>query len=190
MRGISGVTDLATHEVSTGDLLKTEIEDLVQAGIVRPSVSPWSSPIVPVAKPGDAVGLCLDYRKLNSVTIPDSYYIPLIDDILDQVREAMYLSKLDLSKGFYQVPLDEVAIPKSAFITPLGKFEFLRMPFGMRNAPLTFQRLMDKVLADACLYARSYIYDILIFSKTWENHLVHNEEVLKRLAQADLTTKP
>lgn len=207
MTGKPGVTCLAEHEVDTGEAkpircipyrlppqwkeqVRNEIEELVETGMVKHSVSPWSSPIVPVTKPGGAVRLCVDYRKLNSVTVPDPYYIPLIDEILDQVGEATFLSKLDLSKGFYQVPLAKAAQEKSAFVTPFGKYEFVRMPFGMRNAPSTFQRLMDKVLAGANEFALPYMDDILIFSKNWEKHLTHIDEVLRRLSEAGLTTKP
>jgi len=132
MRGVPGVINLATHEVNTRDSppirsapyrLPPQWKDQVKTSASRNSQNlckPWSSPIVFVVKPGVAVHLCVDYRKQNSVAIPDPYYIPLINEILDQVVEAMYLSKLYLSKRFYQVPLDEKAIPKSAFITSFG----------------------------------------------------------------------
>ena len=91
--------------------------------------------------------LCVDFRTLNAHTVPDPYYIPLVEEFIDKIDEAKYLSKLDLAKGFYQVPMAEDSRMKTAFLTPFGKYEFIRMPFGLNNAPFTFQRLMDVVLS-------------------------------------------
>ena len=143
-----------------------------------------------VRKPDGNVRLCIDYRKLNDITEPDPYYIPLISEIIDKVGEARFLSKIDLAKGFYQVPLSQDAQAKSAFTTLFGKFEFRRMPFGMKNAPATFQRLMDTVLVGQDQHAAPYLDDVLIFSTTWEDHLRHIRRVLTCLEKAGLTVKP
>ena len=106
---------------------------MLQAGIIRPSMSPWSFPVVPVRKPDGSVRLCIDYRKLNAVTTPDPFAIPLINCLIDQLGEATSLTKLDMNKGFYQIPVAEADIPKTAFCTPWGKYEFLRMPLRMHQ---------------------------------------------------------
>ena len=130
---------------------------------------------------------CVDFRRLNKETVPDPYLMPRVEEIIDCLGEAMYVSTLDLNKGFHQVPDD---IEKTAFCTPWGKYEYLFMPFGLRNVPSTFQRLMDLVLDDLLDFARSYIDDIAIFSKTWTEHLQQLKAVLERLRKVKLTAKP
>ncbi len=127
---------------------------------------------------------------MNTVTTPDPYYIPTVDELISEVGEVAFLTKLDLAKGFCQVPVQESDKEKTTFITPWGKFQFTKMPFGLRNAPSTFQRLMDCVLAGMTSHAVPYIDDILVFSKDWKSHLNHVEQVLKRLSEANLTAKP
>lgn len=166
-----------------------ELRELISKGILVPSTSPWASPLVPVMKPDGSVRVCVDYRKLNSVTIPDPYFMPMIDEIITRVGAAVYLSKMDLSKGFYQVKIFPADQDKTAIITPIGKFKFTRMPFGLRNAPTTFQRLMDMVLAGQEEFAAPYIDDIIVFSTTWGDHLLHLTAVFDRLQQAGLTVK-
>ena len=163
---------------------------MLELGIIAPSTSPWSSPVVPIIKPDKTIRLCIDYRKVNDVTIPDPYYIPTVDELIGKVGKARYLTKLDLAKGFYQVPVKPEDQDKTAFITPWGKFCFLRMPFGLRNAPTTFQRLIDTALAGLEAYAVPYIDDILIYSESWEDHLEHVRVVLSKLSEAKLTAKP
>ena len=172
------------------DGVKREINGLLELGIIAPSTSLWSSPVVPIIKPDKSIRLCIDYRKVNAVTVPDPYYIPTVDEIIGKVGKAKFLTKLDLAKGFYQVPVNPEFRDRTAFITPWGKFCFLRMPFGLRNAPTTFQRLMDTVLAGLEGYAVPYIDDILIFSESWDDHLKHVRVVLGRLSDAKLTAKP
>ena len=196
MKSIPGETDLMEHTVDTADTkpilsvpyrlppqwknsVRSDVEELVRAGIVVPSTRPWFSPIVPIRKSDGSVWLCIDYRKPNAMTVPDPYYMPLIEEILDKIGDAKFLSKMDLSKGFYQVPLKEDAQLKSAFITPFGKYQFQRMPFGMQNAPTTFQRMMDVVLGGLEEMASPYIDDVLVFSRTWEEHLEHIGAVLE-----------
>ena len=123
------------------DQLKAEVKDLADAGIIRPSVSPWSSPIIPVRKKDGSVRLCIDFRRLNKEIVPDPYLMPHVEEIIDCLGEAMYVSTLDLNKGFHQVPMKPDDIEKTAFCTPWGKYEYLFMPFGLRNAPSTFRLL-------------------------------------------------
>ena len=160
---------------------------LLEKGIILPSTSQWSSPIVPLIKPGGSIRLCVDFRKLNAIIQPDPYCMPLVEELIARVGEAKYLSKMDLSKGFYQVPLAEDR-EKTAFLTTGGKFEFFRMPFGLRNAPATFQRLVDRVLGGLKAFATPYIDDI-IFSNDCKQHFGHIREVIGRLQQAELTAK-
>ena len=160
--------------------VQAEITHLREQGIIEPSHSPWASPIVPVSKPDNSVRMCVDYRKLNAVTVADPYHMPLVPALIDQVGRANFLSKIDLSKGFYQVPLTEQAKYRTSFVTLCGKFRFTRMPFGLRNAPATFQRLMDIVLSGLNTFSSAYIDDILIFSPNWEDHVTHCHSVLER----------
>lgn len=132
--------------------VKAELEQLLPQRIVY-SFSPWSAPIVPIVKPDGSIRVCADYRKVNAVTSPDPYYMPLIEELIAKVGDNSYLTKLDLAKGFYQVELEEEAQEKTAFVSPLWKFQFICMPFEIWNAPSTFQRLMDKVLGEMDGYA-------------------------------------
>ena len=172
------------------DQLRAEVKLLMEAGIVEKSKSPWSSLMVPVRKPDGLVRLCVDYRKVNAVTEPDPYHMPRVDEMIEQIGEEQYLTKIDLTKGYYQIPVLPEDRPKTAFCTPWGKFQFTRMPFGLRNAPTTFQRVMDGVLDGLEQYSGAYIDDILIFSETWTNHLWHIKHVLDRLRQNGLTARP
>ena len=166
-----------------------ELRGLIDQGILIPSTSPWASPLVPVMKPDGSIRVCVDYRKLNAVTVPDPYCMPLIEDIINRVGAAVFLTKMDLSKGFYQVRIHPADQPKTAIVTPIGKFQFVKMPFGLRNAPTTFQRLMDRVSDGMEGYAAPYIDDTLVFSTTWDLHLQHLSLVLDRIQDAGLTVK-
>ena len=150
------------------------IDEMQAQGVVRPS----SSPVVLVPKKDSSLRFCVDYRRLNSVTKKDVYPLPRVDDLLGALGGAKYFSSLDLASGHWQVELDEEARQKSAFTTYSGLFEFIRMPFGLCNAPVTFQRVMQRVLAGlewkTCFV---YLDDVLIASKTFEDHLVHLHEV-------------
>ena len=118
------------------------------------------------------------------MTQPDPYQMPLIDEILETLASAKFISKIDLNKGFHQIPIEPGDIPKTAFCSPWGKFEFCAMPFGLRNGPAVFQRLMDRVLHNDKDVAQVYIDDIAVFSLTWEEHCTHISQVLDRLRQA------
>ena len=167
------------------------IEDMVQKGIVQPSTSAWASPIVLVPKRDNSLRFCVDYRKVNAVTKRDVYPPPRIDDILDTLGKARYFTTLDLASGFWQIEMDPSTREKSAFATHCGLHEFIRMPFGMCNAPATFQRLMQVVLAGIeWKYCFVYLDDILVCSETFEDHLEHLKTVFERLRKAGLTLKP
>lgn len=169
-----------------------QIKEMLDQGIVRPSESPWNAPIWIVPKKSDASGipkfrLVIDYRGLNEITIEDKYPLPQISDLLDRLGRANYFSVLDLKSGFHQIKMAEDSIAKTAFSTPTHHLEFLRLPFGLKNSPSTFQRMMDNVLRGiANEYACVYLDDIIVFSTSLEEHLTRLEEVFKRLKRANL----
>ena len=169
--------------------VKEEIDQLVEMGVATPSHSPWASPIVPVCKKDGKIRLCVDYRKLNGVTEPDPFYMTTLEEILEKVGDSGCLSKLDLSKGFYQIGVEETSVDKTAFISPFGKFSFKRMPFGLKNAPAVFQRTMEEVLRGCYHCSAPYIDDILVFSKDGKEHEGHLREVLDALGSHGLTIK-
>lgn len=167
------------------------IEEMLKDGVIRPSDSPWASPITLVPKKDGSTRFCVDYRKLNAVTRKDAHPLPNIQDIFDQVSGAKIFSTLDLKSGYWQVPMAEESIPKTAFITTSGLWEFTRMPFGITNGTAIFQRAMNKVLAGligkCCMV---YVDDILVYSKTEQQHAEHLKAVFQRLRNAGLQLKP
>ncbi len=170
--------------------MRDELESLERAGIIERSDSPWASPLVPVRKSNNKIRLCVDYRKLNSVTVTEPYYIPSFEEVVSKVGHAKVLSKLDLTKGFHQMEVCAEDRPKTAFVCPFGKWHFRKMPFGLCNAPSAFQRLMDIVLKDCMNCSTVYIDDILVWSKNWEQHLTHLRLVFSSLKAAGLTRRP
>ena len=166
--------------------LEAEIDYLLENDFIEPSQSNWSSPCLLVPKPDGTYRMCTDYRKLNNVTKADTYPIPRIDDCIDKIGTAKYVSKFDLLKGFWQIPLTERAKEVSAFVTPKGLYQYKVMPFGMRNSPATFQRLINSVIAEipGC---EGYIDDVVIYSDTWEEHLAIMRKFFDRLSDAKLT---
>ena len=203
-----GCTDITCHKIETSDhapirqppyripmvhreVIGQMVKDMQDQGIVQPSVSPWASPVVLVPKKDGSLRFCVDYRRLNAITKKDVYPLPRVDDIVDTLSDAKYFTTLDLASGYWQVKLDDDARPKTAFTTHQGLFEFIRMPFGLCNAPATFQRAMQTVLSGLewqnCFV---YIDDILIASRTFEEHLQHLTEVIDRLRKAGLKLKP
>ena len=171
-------------------VVEHEVHKMLQ-GVVRPSTSPWSSPVVMVRKKDGGWRFCVDYRKVNSVTRQDAYPLPRIDATLDSLAGSVFFTTLDLASGYWQVELDDEAKEKSAFSTQSGHFEFNVMPFGLTNAPATFQRLMECVLAglvpNECLI---YLDDIIVFSTSFADHLTRLEAVFQCLQQAGLKLKP
>ncbi|XP_040278175.1 uncharacterized protein LOC120993770, partial [Bufo bufo] len=170
--------------------MRKEIDEMLRLGIIEPSESPWASPVVLVPKKDGTTRFCVDYRRLNDKTVTDAYPMPRMDELLDRISAGKYLTTIDLCKGYWQIPLAEDAIPKSAFITPFGLYQFRVMPFGMKNAPATFQRMVDQLLRGLQSFAGAYLDDIAIHSDTWEAHLEHVGVVLDRIRGAGLTLKP
>ena len=168
------------------DKIREEIESLRQKAITEPSNSLWSSPIIPVLKPNGKIRVCVDYRKLNAHTKPVSFYMPTVEEIVDQVGQWNVISKLDLSKGFHQVTDKE----KTTFVSHCGKFQYCRMPFGLRNVRAVFQQTMEKALEGCREFSRPYIDDIVVYSKCWSDHLVHVDRVLETRGRAGLTANP
>ena len=142
------------------------------AGIIRRSNAPWSSPLHIVSKPSGGWRSCGDYRHLNAATIDDQYPLPHIQDFNSQLTGATVFSKIDLVRGYHQIPVAADSIPKTAIATPFGLWEFFRMPFGLKNAAQTFQRLMDGIF-QGLPYVYVYLDDILIASTTSEKHREH-----------------
>ncbi len=169
------------------DELKTQLEDLLEKGFIRPSNSPFGAPVLFVKKKDGSFRMCIDYRALNKITIKDKYPLPMIDDLLDRLCGATIFSKIDLKKGYYQVRVADEDIPKTAFCTRYGSFEFLVLPFGLTNAPPTFVRMMNEAfrpLLDKCVII--WLDDILVFSKNKEDHLLQLNEVFKILKEKKL----
>ncbi|XP_078240057.1 uncharacterized protein LOC144586137 [Pogona vitticeps] len=171
------------------DKVLKELDEMLRENIIVPSSSPWSSPIVLVDKPDGSIRFCVDYRKLNRVTTPDAYPMPRLDNLIETIGGCRFISSLDLVKGYWQLRIDPRDQEKTAFCSPFGLYEFRVLSFGLRNAPATFQRLMDQTLAGLNDFTVAYIDDIGIFSNTWEDHLIHLELVLQRLSAAGLTVK-
>lgn len=171
-------------------IIEQNLKEMKEQGIIEPSKSPWASPVVLAPKKDGSIRFCVDYRKLNSMTTRDAYPLPRIDDTLDALQEARFVTTLDLRSGYWQVEMDKQSIEKTAFVTHKGLYEFNVMPYGLMNAPATFQRLMDIVLAglkwQSCLV---YIDDIVIYSPTFNQHLIDLKNVLQALRDANLTLK-
>ncbi|XP_058092385.1 uncharacterized protein LOC131238805 [Magnolia sinica] len=162
--------------------LRTQIDDLLESGFIRPSVSPWGAPVLFVRKKDGSLRLCVDYRKLNQMTVRNKYLLPRIDDLFDQLRGAQYFSKIDLKSGYHQLRVRDEDIQKTAFKTCFGHYEFLVMPFGLTNAPAVFMDLMNRILRPFLYrFVIVFIDDILIYSKSREKHGEHLRAVFETL---------
>jgi hypothetical protein len=176
--------------------VETQIQKMLEDEIIQSSNSPWNFPILIVPKKIDASGkrkwgMCVDFRKLNDITVGDSFPLPNIQDILDKLGRAKYFSAIDCACGYWQVPLAEEDRIKTAFSMPTGHYEYLRMPFGLKSAPSTFQRLMNKVLM-GLLGTRCFVYldDVIIFGESFSEHNARLREVFDKLRQYNLKIEP
>ena len=172
------------------ETIRKEIETMLENGIIRKSKSPQASPIVLVKKKDGSTRFCIDFRKLNKITKKDNHPLPRIDDMLDKFQGSQWFSSIDLASGYWQVEMDEDDREKTAFIIEEGLYEFNVMPFGLCNAPATFQRLMHEILGDL-IYTKApvYIDDINIHSVTFEQHLKDLEEVFDKIRKAGMKLK-
>ena len=172
------------------DAIEEQCKELYDLDIIEPSISPWSSPVVPVIKPDKSLRLCVDYRKLNKVTVPDRFPMPNLTDSVFSLRSIKYFTSLDLVRGYYQLPLAEESKEYTAFSTAQGHWQFKRLSFGLKNAPAVFQREMQRVLRE---FPKSlviiYIDDILILGRTFEEHLKLVARVLAVLKNHGLKIK-
>ncbi|XP_022040067.1 uncharacterized protein LOC110942599, partial [Helianthus annuus] len=170
--------------------LRTQLDELLAKGFIRPSSSPWGAPILFVKKKDGSMRLCIDYRELNKVTIKNRYPLPRIDDLFDQLQGASYFSKIDLRSGYHQLKVKEEDVHKTAFRTRYGHYEFLVMPFGLTNAPAAFMDLMNRVCKPYLdKFVIVFIDDILIYSKSQADHEKHLRCILKLLHQEKLYAK-
>ena len=160
-------------------------------GIIRDSKSPWAAPVVIVGKKDGTQRFCIDYRKLNAITTVDSHPLPRIDDIIDTLGGCTWFTSMDLASGYWQIAMTPEDIEKTAFKTPDGLYEFLVMPFGLNNAPTTFQRLMNWLLRDYTGdFVKVYLDDIVVHTKgTFEEHIQQLRLVLEKLRKVNLKIK-
>ena len=203
-----GRTNIVQHHIETGDhppirsrpyrvpyaqkeTIEKHIEDMLHRNVIQPSVSPWASPVVLVPKSDGSSRFCVDFRKVNKITKKDSYPLPLISESLDTLGGAKFFSSLDLVSGYWQVEMDPASREKTAFVTHAGLYEYTTMPFGLCNAPGTFQRLMECVLRGLnWQIALIYLDDVLVYSQNFEDHLHHLRLVFDRFREAGLKLKP
>ena len=170
--------------------LKKQLKQLLNSKLIRPSSSPFGSPVLFVKKKENTLRMCIDYRALNNITIKNRYPLPRIDDLLDQLSQAKYFSKLDLTSGYWQMRVKDEDIHKTAFTTRYGQFEFMVMPFGLCNAPASFQHLMNSIFQEFLDdFVIVYLDDIMVYSRTHEEHLKHLDIVFSKLRDNQLYAK-
>ena len=183
---------ITPYRMSPAELkeLKEQLQELLDKGFIRPSVSPWGAPVLFVKKKDGTMRLCIDYRQLNKVTVKNRYPLPRIDDLFDQLHGARIFSKIDLRSGYHQLKVKEVDISKTAFRTRYGHYEFVVMPFGLTNAPAAFMDLMNRVFKDFMdKFVIVFIDDILVYSRSQEEHVDHLRVVLQILREKQLYAK-
>ena len=206
MTDLPGDTDLEVHSIrltedkvvnikpyplpfGSEQVVKEEIDKLLKLDIIEPSESPYCAPLVLVKKPDNSVRMCLDFRGLNRITVFDSEPIPDVEQLFTSLHDKRYHTKIDLSKGYFQIRLAEQDRPKTAFRTPQGLFQFKRLPFGTVTAPCTFARMMRKLHLEEC-NAISFFDDILVSTKLWDDHASSVDKVLTKLEKNGLTVRP
>jgi hypothetical protein len=170
--------------------LKQQLQELLDKGLIQPSVSPWGAPVLFVRKKDGSLRLCIDYRELNRVTVKNKYPLPRIDDLFDQLAGAAVFSKIDLRSGYHQLKIKKEDVPKTAFRTRYGHYEFLVLPFGLTNAPAYFMDLMNRIFHPYLdKFVVVFIDDILVYSKSKEEHAEHLRMVLSTLMRHKLYAK-
>ena len=196
-------TTAAVHDVEVGDAspikqhpyrvnpskleqMRKEVKYMLDNDIIEPSQSNWSSPCVMVPKPDGSIRFCTDFRKVNSITKTDSFPIPRMEDCIDRIGKAQFITKCDLLKGYWCVPMSQRAKEISAFVTPDSLYQYKVMPYGMKNSQATFQRMMNNCLRDLP-GVEIYVDDIVVYSDTWEEHMFRLDKMFDRLKQANLT---
>ena len=183
---------MAPYRMSASELveLKKQLEDLLEKKFVRPSVSPWGAPVLLVKKKEGTMRLCIDYRQLNKVTIKNKYPLPRTDDLMDQLVGACVFSKIDLRSGYHQIRVKDDDIQKTAFRTRYGHYEYVVMPFGVTNAPGVFMEYMNRIFRPYLdKFVVVFIDDILIYSKSKEEHADHLRIVLQVFKERQLYAK-
>ena len=201
--GVPTCTHLLEHDIDVGDaqpvrqrfyrisqekhkVMEKEMKYMLDNRIAEPSASSWASPCLLVDKSDKSPRFCTDYRKVNGVTKPDAYPLPRMEDCVDQVGSANFVSKFYLLRRYWQAPMSQRGREVSAFMTPFGLFSYSVMSFGLRNAPATFQRLMNMVVSglEGCAV---YLDDVVIYRDTWEDHVCRIKRLFDRLRDANLT---
>ncbi|GBP95037.1 Retrovirus-related Pol polyprotein from transposon 297 [Eumeta japonica] len=201
-----GPTPFAEHRIDTGDhppiavppyrltpakkaIMEAELDKMLCENVIEECESPWAAPALLVPKKDGTFRFCVDYRRLNAVTRSDSYPLPVIDDLLQYTGKSCFMSTIDLKSGYWQVGVKSEDQDKTAFVTPFGTFRFKRMPFGLRNAPATFQRLIDRFRSSSTLRnvtILGYIDDLIVISDSFEQHLIDLRAVFDRLREFNL----
>ncbi|KAG8497491.1 hypothetical protein CXB51_008690 [Gossypium anomalum] len=179
----TGLVSIAPYRMAPKELveLKAQIQELLDRGFIRPSISPWGAPVLFVKKKDETMRMCIDYRQLNKLTIKNMYPLPRIDDLFDQLKGASVFSKIDLRSGYHQLRVKEEDIHKTAFRTRYGHYEFLVMPFGLTNALAAFMDLINRVFQPYLdQFVVVFIDDILVYSQTEEKHDEHLRIVLQK----------
>ena len=169
--------------------LKTEIQEMLDLGIFQTSASPYPSPIVIVTKKDGSNRICVDYRKLNKVTVADPEQMKTPEDLFQRLGKSNYFSKIDLSKGYWQIPEAKEDVKKTAFVTPDGNYEFIQMPFVMKNSGATLVQEL-RMLISNIENVDSYIDDLIVYTEDWDTHIRVLDELINRLQQANLTARP
>ncbi|KAL0159612.1 hypothetical protein M9458_043337, partial [Cirrhinus mrigala] len=193
-QSVPGCTNVVHHDIKTptGVIVRQRPYRIPEARrqAIEEEIQQMLNPIVMVPKPDGTLRFCNDFRRLNEVSEFDGYPMPRVDELLDRLGRARYISTLDLTKGYWQVPLTASAKPKTAFSTPSGHWQYRTLPFGLHGAPATFQRMMDIILRPHQAYAAAYIDDVVVHSEAWDEHLDRLRRVLSELRRAGLTANP